>query len=394
MPEWTQRFDGQWEIVSPLSDEQIARIPGKRGVALLAGEGDRPIQLLPAANLRARVRNRLRRGETDKRSKTPDLLQVTRKVFWKLASGHFETDLLFFDLSSTIWPKSYTRLLAWKPGWFLSVDLQEAYPHFVRTREVFESSGRYFGPFPDARSAERFIKLLEDAFALCRDAQCLAKAPHGQPCTYGQMGKCLSPCDGTIGAPQYGRVVAEAAAFAAGRHEALRQRLTESMTAAADELKFEFADSLKAKINRLREFDRPAYAYVGPAEEFRFLSIHPGTNSQEAKIFLADRGRVEGPYPAAYPPEPPQLARVLEQMRALAGADRGFQQRERWRMGLVVRYLFSGEARRGLMLPWREGMTADALAEAIESGAGVLRLRPPKRRARTDSPEMRRSHPE
>ncbi len=51
-------FDGRLEVVGTLDDEQLAKVPGKRGVVLLAA-GDSPIQLITAANIRQRVKTRL-----------------------------------------------------------------------------------------------------------------------------------------------------------------------------------------------------------------------------------------------------------------------------------------------------------------------------------------------
>jgi hypothetical protein len=51
-------------------------------------------------------------------------------------------------------------------------------------------------------------------------------------------------------------------------------------------------------------------------------------------------------------------------------------------MGLVARYLFSAEARRGLIVRWDPAMTATDLAGAIESMKASLRLRQPKRHSR------------
>lgn len=381
MPNWTRRFDGELRVEPPIADEDIEQIPARRGVALLAGEGGRPILLLTAADIRARVRGRLRDPDPQERSRLPDLHEITRKIFWALCPSPFETDLRFFEIARAVFPDSYTRLLAWKPGWFVHVDPAQTWPHFTRTREVFARGGRHFGPFGTGRSADRFIEAVTDVFDLCRDIQSLRKSPHGQRCSYGQMGRCLCPCDGSVGMDEYRRAVAEAAGFAGGERQAVRQRLGEQMAAAARQLRFELAGRVKRKIDRLAEFDKPDFARVAPAEAFQYLIVQQGPGRRGAKLFPADRGWIDRPRTLEIPLRRRQLLTTLERMRTWSAANEGFGPAERWRMGLVAQYLFRRGPRRGLILPWRAGMTVDALASAIESAADDLRLRPTKPRA-------------
>src|SRR5512133_896673 len=98
-------FDVALPVSPPLSDDQLAAIPAKRGVLLLEGEGERPILLLTAADIRARLRNRLAEPAPDQGpKKTADLRQITRQIKYRLCPSHFETDLTYFELAQTIFP--------------------------------------------------------------------------------------------------------------------------------------------------------------------------------------------------------------------------------------------------------------------------------------------------
>jgi len=209
-------FEGRLDVAAPLSDQQLREIPTKRGVFLLTADDDRPILLATAASIRSRVRGRLDEKDPEHSSRSADLRTITRAVHWKLAGGRFETDWRYLEIARAIWPKSYAKLLSWKPPWFVHVDPAEPYPHLRRTRDIFAGPGRNVGPFETTRSAEKFIEIVQDAFDLCRDIQCLRRSPNAPRCSYGQMGRCLSPCDGTIGMDAYRRQVARAADFAAG----------------------------------------------------------------------------------------------------------------------------------------------------------------------------------
>jgi len=380
MAKWTEMFDRRLDVQPPVGPDQLAEIPAKRGVVALLAEGDQPIVLLTAADIRARVRNRLAPRDDQTRKKSTDLRGITRAVLWKLAAGHFETDLHFFELSRRIWPADYTKRLAWKPAWFVHVDAQGRYPHFSRTREVFAAGGRYFGPFAGGRAADAFVEALQDAFDLCRELRHLRQAPRGSRCAYAQIGRCLCPCDGSISMDAYRRVVARAADYAAGTRDDYRRQLQRQMKGAAAELQFERAGSVKVRLQRLDLLESAALSQVAPAERFQRLLVQPD-RTRQGKVFLVDRGRVRRGPDLAYPLRQGQLARTLKAMAAFVASGAGVtDEAGRWRMGLVCSYLFSSESRQGLMLPWDASMTPEQLRESIESAAGRLGLRAPKPR--------------
>jgi excinuclease UvrABC nuclease subunit len=415
-------FDGRLALVPPAVDETLAQLPAKRGVALLLTESGKPLLLLPAADLRARVTGRLKNPDEQERRRLPDLQAVTREIRWCLAHSHFESDLRFLQIARKLWPDTYTEMLAWKPAWFLRVDLRSEYPHFSRTQEVPSEETKQqnmaetamphagetpvphaaetamphaagaparrlhcFGPFVSGGAAQKFMEVLADAFDLCRDVRCLRQSPHGRRCSYGQMGKCLCPCDGSIGPADYARVVAEAAEFAAGARppgaaSASRpfvEKLQRQMRQAAAQLQFERASALKAKLQRLADLEGPDYAYVAPVEEFRFLLIQRGAGRRKLSSFVAGRASIRPAGLVEYPPKLEQLQKLVGQ--ALAGEPKGAAPADRWAMGLVAHYLFAGPRRRGLILSVRAGLTAERVAQEIErSGEALGVKRSPK----------------
>ena len=385
MVPWIDLFDGRLDVHPPLAEEQMAAIPARRGAVALLGEHDEPIVLLTAADIRSRLRARLQQPTQEERKKTADLRQITRTILWKLAGGHFEADLHFLELSQAIWPEGYGRMLAWKWAWFVHVDPQAKFPHFVRTRDVLGSPGQYVGPFGDGRSAERLIQAVQDAFDLCRDYNCLRQAPRGPRCAYAQMGRCLSPADGGISMEDYREVIARAAQFAAGDRQPCRQELQARMKIAAAALRFEEAAECKSRLERLAEFDKPYFAHVARAEQFQFILVQAG-GSRAAKVFLVDRGAVKAADGLDYPLKAPQLDKLLKDMAGFAAAPKEIGAAERWRIGLVAHYLFGGIQRRGLIIRWSESTTARQLSEAIESSAEGLKLRAPKPRKRKEGP--------
>jgi len=365
-------FDGELAVTPPLDEAQLKRIPRRRGVVLLSADSQ-PILLITAADIRARIRTRLDRPPDDVRKKSADLREVTTRISWKLAASAFEADLCLLELGAALWPERLGDFVPWKAPWFVHVDLLERLPYFVCGRGQ-AASGRSLGPFFRKRDAGRFISAVEDAFDLCRDYRRLRRGPHAQRCSYGQMGRCLCPCDGTISPPDYARAVERAADFAAGDRRALRGRLRAEMKAAADRLDFERAGSAKARLERLGEFGRPAYAHARAIGEFRFIVVQRGRGRKHVRAFLVDRGAIGAAAAPDYPPDEARLEAFLRDARLYMGSPHAGDDACPLRMGLVSGYLFSGPRRRGLIVRWRGDLSAAELVGRIRRGAEMLGL--------------------
>ena len=80
MGEWIESFDARLEVTPPLTEKELGQIPPRRGVLGLLSENNEPIILLTAANIRARLKTRLSAPLPDRRRKTVDLREITRKA--------------------------------------------------------------------------------------------------------------------------------------------------------------------------------------------------------------------------------------------------------------------------------------------------------------------------
>ncbi|MCD4825187.1 MAG: hypothetical protein K8S55_11310 [Phycisphaerae bacterium] len=378
MTDWTSLFDARFDVTPPVAEEQLVQVPAKRGVVLLAGGDNEPIVMLTAADMRSRTRIRLanpREDQSTTRSRSPDLREITRGIYYCRCESHFETDWRFLELARQVWPGRYKSMVGWKPPWFIHLDTAESYPHFSRSREVFGHGGQYLGPFAGGRDADKFIDVLADAFNLCRSISCLRNAPNGPRCAYAEMNRCCSPADGTISMDEYRLILQKAVDFAAGRRDELPKQLRGEMADAAAALKFELAGSIKTRLERLGFFDGRQYHHVVPAERFSYILAQPGDGVHELRLFFVHRGEICYGGAVKYPLEPDTLNPPLKAMRRFAKSDLPVDEVGLLRMGLAARTLFAPEARRGLVLNWREDTTAEELAAFIEAGHEALGVR-------------------
>lgn len=393
MPSWKKQFDGCLEVDPPVRDEQLAEIPAKRGIVLLVGQNEVPIVMITAASMRSRTAARLAEPHDEensqnkiaaKKRKSPDLRTITRTIYYKRCGGVFETDWRFLEFAHQVWKGRCEKLVSWKPPWFVHINIPDAYPHFSRTRNVFacgNSGGQYLGPFLSGRDAENFIGAVQDSFSLCRSITCLRTAPNGQKCAYAEMGRCVSPADGTISMPAYRNILAEALDFAGGNRMPLYENLKAQMQSASAVRKFEQAGTIKHRLDRLAFFEDEKFRHVAPRDEFRFILVQQGITCREVKVFFADRGHVSEVGTLAQPTDIKQLSKIFAKITKIAQKTEITPYTgdlEGLRMGLVARLLFSDTSKKsGLIVRWTPRLVPQQLADMIEDAQDDLSLLPP-----------------
>jgi len=110
--------------------------------------------------------------------------------------------------------------------------------------------GDYFGPFASVWAVNRALNALQRAFLLrsCADSFYENRT---RPCLLFQIKRCAGPCTGEIALDDYDVLVEEAKDFLTGKSRAVRERLAQEMTEAAEKLEFERAARLRDRISAL-----------------------------------------------------------------------------------------------------------------------------------------------
>ena len=131
---------------------------------------------------------------------------------------------------------------------YLRIDVAQDYPRVELVRRVQKDKARYFGPYMGATGVREVLDVLRGLFPLRTCAQPIRPGTTRRPCLHHQVGECLAPCAGLTTPEEYGRVVQEVIDFLGGKSDAVVDRLTQQMTQAAKEMRFEQAAMLRDRI--------------------------------------------------------------------------------------------------------------------------------------------------
>jgi excinuclease ABC subunit C len=123
-------------------------------------------------------------------------------------------------------------------------------PQLVKHRGARKRKGDYYGPFASVWAVNRTINALQRAFLLrsCNDSYYENRT---RPCLLFQIKRCSGPCTNEISSEDYAELVSEARAFLSGKSNAVKQRITDEMQQAAEELEFERAARCRDRLAAL-----------------------------------------------------------------------------------------------------------------------------------------------
>ncbi|MBQ0819989.1 excinuclease ABC subunit UvrC [Microvirga terrae] len=123
-------------------------------------------------------------------------------------------------------------------------------PQLVKHRGARKRKGDYYGPFASVWAVNRTINALQRAFLLrsCNDSYYENRT---RPCLLYQIKRCSGPCTSEVSREDYAEFVSEARAFLSGKSNAVKQRITDEMQAAAEDLEFERAARCRDRLAAL-----------------------------------------------------------------------------------------------------------------------------------------------
>ena len=179
-------------------------LPHAPGVYLFRDDADRVLYVGTSRDLRTRVRTYFTASET--RSRMGEMVGVAARVDAVECATTLEAEVRELRLIAEHKPRYNRRSKFPEKAHFLKLT-REAWPRLSLVRRVLDDDADYLGPFASRQGAERCLSALHDTFPLRQCSERLARRPSRSPCVLAEMGRCLSPCDGSASAEDYAALV-------------------------------------------------------------------------------------------------------------------------------------------------------------------------------------------
>ncbi len=180
--------------------------------------------------------------------------------------------------------------------------MEHAHPRVYSTNRLSRRGlERTYGPFASRAGAERFCDAVLDLFKLRRCYEDLEVHAAHPGCAYGEMKRCMAPCNTTCSAEEYAAEAAAVEAFFRTRGESMLAAVGAEREQASAAMEFERAAALHEQFGKVKAAAALADELVRPVPELRAIIVQAAAqhasegDALEASLFLLDGGGLAGP---------------------------------------------------------------------------------------------------
>ena len=286
----------------------LRQIPEHPGILALFGPDapdGQPAQpyLTRAADLRRRIRRLVDPPETldgngqPVASKRLNLRDRVVRIAWTVTGSEFESLLCLYDATSALFGADAARQrLKLRTPFFVRLTADGAHPRLYTTNRISRGKlHQLYGPFPSRVAAERYTDAVLDLFRLRRCYEDLVVHPDHPGCAYGEMKRCMAPCNTGCSAEDYGAEARAVSAFLDTHGESLLAEIAVAREQASEQMDFERAAELHARWEKVRAAAGLADELVRPLPHLRAVIAQQAAARQAATHEREQSGEAAAP---------------------------------------------------------------------------------------------------
>lgn len=231
--------------------ETALSLPLAPGVYIMRDKTNRVIYVGKAKKLKNRVSQYFQ--ETSSHSlKTKLMISKIDHFDVIIAASEFEALILECSLIKQHMPK-YNILLKDGKGFpYLRLDFKEAYPNITMVNRISNDGAEYYGPFGGRGVTNNVLQTIRTILKL---PNCSKKFPRDigkdRPCLNYHMNQCAGWCAQEHPQSAYRLVIEQARQLLHGNYKSVSDSVKERMHAAAADLDFELAATLRDQLNAI-----------------------------------------------------------------------------------------------------------------------------------------------
>jgi excinuclease ABC subunit C len=308
-----------------LREDVRAAAENRPGIYRMVAPDDRVLYVGKSVRVRTRLLSYFR---LSKGTKGEEILRHTRRIEWEYAPSDFAALLAEMKTIKRCRPPYNVVHKRDRSYCFIRVT-REAAPRLQAVRRLRADGSLYFGPFAGPDRVREAVREIADVLELrtcasstpMRFADQLDLFPVGSPaplCLRGDLGRCMAPCIARVTRPDYVSRARLAASFLNGDADAPLELLRQRMDNAARSLNFEYAATVRERINRLEELRDELVGLRDTIHHLSFVYRVPGIAGEE-RAYVIRRAQVLADVPAPVGPEQIAAFRARAQ-RLLSGS--------------------------------------------------------------------------
>ncbi|MFB9314445.1 DEDD exonuclease domain-containing protein [Nocardioides plantarum] len=227
-------------------------LPHAPGVYLFRDDADRVLYVGTSRDVSRRVRSYFTASET--RSRMGEMVRLAAQVTAIECATPLEAEVRELRLIAQHKPTYNKRSKFPEKTTFVKLT-REPWPRLSLVAKVLDDEADYLGPFSSRAAAEKCLAALHDTFPVRQCSDRFGRRPSRTACVLAEMGRCLSPCDGSVDEHTYAAVVRQLRETLLRRPDDVVDLVNARMAALAADERFEEAGVHR---DRLAAFVRAA----------------------------------------------------------------------------------------------------------------------------------------
>ena len=265
-------------------------LPDRPAVFLLWAKEGAPY-LARTALLRRRLARLL--GDPQRISRLLRLGGVADRIDYWPTGSQLESALLHLELAQRHFPDDWVKITRLRPPAFLRLTLDNPFPRTLITNRL--SHGLLYGPFGSRAAAERFEGELLDLFQIRRCDENLAPSPEHPGCMYGEMNRCLRPCQQAVSVEEYRGEAGRVEQFLRTRGASLLDSAETARDRASSEMRFEEAERLHQRAARIAAVQSLAGELAHTVESLYGVAVVPSSEPEAVDLWFMAGGQWHPP---------------------------------------------------------------------------------------------------
>ena len=178
---------------------------------------------------------------------------AAERLEYQFTGSKLEAQFLVLDLARAHLGAAYRQAIRLRLPPYVKLVLSNQFPRTQVTAHIGRAPAVYFGPFRNRVSAARFESAFLDLFQLRRCQEELEPSPAHPGCIYGEMGRCLRPCQQAVGVEEYAGEAERVAAFLRSGGQSLVSVAENARERMSADMDFEGAALMHQRCQRIAE---------------------------------------------------------------------------------------------------------------------------------------------
>jgi hypothetical protein len=207
--------------------------------------------LWPARGKPEIIRTNVLRRRLTRTLKT--LGETVERIEYQYTGSRLEGHFLLWQQARLHLGPHYRRQIRLRLPPYVKLILSNPFPRTQIAAHIGRAHALYYGPFRNKATAARFESEFLDLFQIRRCQEDLAPHPEHPGCMYGEMGRCLRPCQQAVGIEEYQAETERVSLFLHTNGRSLKEPASTARDRLSAEMDFEGAALMHARLGRIDE---------------------------------------------------------------------------------------------------------------------------------------------